>query len=356
MSKKIASFLVVAGLIYLFLLSINLMGEAFKLMGRDFATALIKGTANPFVGLLIGIFTTSLVQSSSCTTSILIGLVASGSMTIRNAIPIVMGANIGTTVTNTIVSIAHITRRQEYGRAIGGATVHDFFNLAAVVILFPLEIRLHLIERLARFLSPRMVHGGVVYFRSPLKVATQPAVKFISGILHHPVIILIFALVLLFLSLWFFSNLLRHYVSTRTEIYLEERVFNNPLKSFGIGVLLTAIVQSSSCTTSILVPLVAAGILTVEHIFPYVLGANLGTTVTAMLASLATGVPASLTIAISHLLFNLLGICIIYPVRWIPIGLAKGLGNISYNGRYMAIIYTVIIFYVLPLLLVFLFR
>ncbi|OYD17489.1 hypothetical protein CH333_00800 [candidate division WOR-3 bacterium JGI_Cruoil_03_44_89] len=356
MSKKIASLLVAAGLIYLFLLSINLMGEAFKLMGSNFATAFIKGTTNPFVGLFIGILTTSIVQSSSCTTSILIGLVASGSMTIRNAIPIVMGANIGTTVTNTIVSIAHITRRQEYRRAIGGATVHDFFNLASVVVLFPLEIRFHLIERVAGFLSPKMPHGGGIYFRSPLKTATQPAVNFISGILHHPAFLLIFAMVLLFLSLWLFSTLLRRYVSARAEIYLEGKLFNNPLKSFGIGLLLTAIVQSSSCTTSILVPLVAAGILTVESIFPYVLGANLGTTVTALLASLATGAPASLTVAISHLLFNLLGICIIYPLRWIPIGLAKGLGNISYNGRYRAIIYAVFIFYVLPILLIFLFR
>lgn len=353
MSKKIIGLFVVAGLIYLFLLSINLMGEAFKLMGKDFASALIKGTTNPFVGLFIGILTTSIVQSSSCTTSILVGLVASGSMTIRNAIPIVMGANIGTTITNTVVSIAHITRKQEYRKAIGAATVHDFFNLVAVGTLFPLEIRFHLIERAAKFISPRMVYGEAIYFKSPLKAATQPVVRFISSILHHPVILLIFAIAILFLSLWLFSNLLRHYVSTRTEAHLEEKVFNHPLKSFAIGLLLTAIVQSSSCTTSMLVPLVAAGILTVEHIFPYVLGANLGTTATALLASLATGVPASLTVAISHLLFNLLGICIIYPLRWIPIGLAKGLGNISYKGRYLAIMYAVIIFYGLPLLFIF---
>ncbi len=356
MSKKIATLLIVAGLIYLFLLSINLMGEAFKLMGKDFATALIKGTTNPFIGLFIGILTTSIIQSSSCTTSILVGMVASGTLTIRNAIPIVMGANIGTTVTNTIVSIAHITRRQEYAKAIGGATVHDFFNLANVIVLFPLEIRFHIIEKAARFLSPRMVNVGGLYFKSPLKLATQPVVKFISGILHHPIVLLVFSLSLLFLSLWLFSNLLRYYVSARAEVYLEHKVFNNPLRSFGMGLLLTAIVQSSSCTTSIMVPLVASGILTVEHIFPYVLGANIGTTVTALLASLATGVPASLTVAISHLLFNLFGICIIYPVRWIPIGLAKGLGNISYKGRYMAIIYTLFIFFVLPLLLIFLTR
>lgn len=352
MNKKLLVFLIIVGIIYVFLISINLMGQAFKLMGNDFAAVLIKGTTNPFVGLFIGILATSLIQSSSATTSILIGLVASGSMTITNAIPIVMGANIGTTVTNTIVSLAHITRRQEYKKAISGATIHDFFNLTSVVILFPLEIRFHIIEKAARFLSPTMTQGTGLDFKSPLKIATQPVVNFLSGHLQHPVIILIFALIILFLSLWLFSSILRYYVSARTEFYLEQKIFKYPFRSFTIGLILTAIVQSSSCTTSIMVPLVASGILTVESIFPYVLGANLGTTVTAFLAALATGVPASLTIALSHLIFNILGILIVYPFRWIPIGLAKGLGNMAFKGKYIAIVYAILIFYLLPFLLV----
>ena len=116
------------------------MGKAFKGFGKGFAETLLNTTSNPFVGLFIGILATSLVQSSSTTTSIIVGIVASGAITIGNAIPIIMGANIGTTVTNTLVSLGHITRREEFKRAVAGATVHDFFNLICVAIMFPLEL------------------------------------------------------------------------------------------------------------------------------------------------------------------------------------------------------------------------
>ena len=132
--------LLVIILVYLFLVSIGLMGAAFKGFGKEFAENLIKATSNPFIGLFIGILATSIVQSSSTTTSIVVGMVGSGVITISNAIPIIMGANIGTTVTAALVSLAHVTRREEFKRAISGATVHDFFNILCVAILFPLQV------------------------------------------------------------------------------------------------------------------------------------------------------------------------------------------------------------------------
>ena len=106
--------------LYLFFISIELIGAAFKGFGKGFAEQLIATTSNPIMGLFIGILATTLVQSSSMTTSILVGMVAVGTISVRNAIPVVMGANIGTTVTNTIVAMAHITRKQEFQRAFGG--------------------------------------------------------------------------------------------------------------------------------------------------------------------------------------------------------------------------------------------
>ena len=81
-------------------------------------------TSNPLVGLFTGILATTLAQSSSTITSIAVGLVASRALTIEGAIPVVMGANIGTSVTNTLVSMGHITRKEEFRRALAGATVH----------------------------------------------------------------------------------------------------------------------------------------------------------------------------------------------------------------------------------------
>ena len=80
--------------LYLFLVSIGLMGASFKIFGKGFAETLIATTSNPFVGLFIGVLATSLIQSSSSTTSIVVGMVGGGVLTVGNAIPIVMGANI----------------------------------------------------------------------------------------------------------------------------------------------------------------------------------------------------------------------------------------------------------------------
>ena len=121
-------------MLYLFLVSIGLMGTAFKGFGKGFAENLIRTTSNPFVGLFVGILATSLVQSSSTTTSIVVGMVGSGVITVSSGVYIVMGANIGTTVTNTLVSLGHFTRRDEFRRAVGAATVHDFFNFIFQII------------------------------------------------------------------------------------------------------------------------------------------------------------------------------------------------------------------------------
>lgn len=132
----------------------------------------------------------------------------------------------------------------------------------------------------------------------------------------------------------------------------------NPFVGLFVGILATTVVQSSSCTTSIVVGLVASGAMNILNAVPIVIGTNIGTTVTAILASLATASPAAITIALCHLLFNILGICIFYPLRWIPIGLAKELGKRVAKRRRYAFIYVLIIFYLIPIAiaLIFLWR
>jgi sodium-dependent phosphate cotransporter len=344
-------------LVYLFFVSIQLMGSAFNLFGKDFAESLISTTSKPFTGLLVGILATSVVQSSSCTTSIVVGFVASGSLTIANAVPIIMGANIGTTVTNSIVSLGHIHRRNEFERAFAGATCHDFFNLLAVIAIFPLQIRFHILDRLASFLTDIFVRIGGIHVTSPLKLATGPLVKLLESVcFHHPIPMLVLALLILFFSLRFITRSMRGLVATKAERGLNEHVFNSPPRAFLLGASFTAVIQSSSVATSLMVPLVGAGIVTVEKKFPYTLGTNVGTTVTALLAALSTANPGAITIALCHLLFNILGILIFYPLRWIPIGLAKELGRRAGKNRWHAIAFVVVTFYVVPLALLFLWR
>ena len=128
-----------AFMLYLLLLSVTMVGGGFKLATGDQAKALFEFASNPIAGLMIGLVATALIQSSSTVTSIIVGLVAGG-LPVELAIPMIMGANIGTTVTNTIVSLAHIREKEEFKNAFASATIHDFFNILAVIIFLPLEI------------------------------------------------------------------------------------------------------------------------------------------------------------------------------------------------------------------------
>ena len=168
-------------LLFAFFVGLDMMGLSFKLFGKGFAEAMIARTANPFVGLLVGILATSLVQSSSTTTSMTVGLVAAGALTIDGAIPIIMGANIGTSVTNTLVSLGHVTRREEFRRAFAGATLHDFFNLLTVAILFPLELTFHVLRNSAEFLERVLEGTGGIELFDPLKAVVRPVAKWLSG-------------------------------------------------------------------------------------------------------------------------------------------------------------------------------
>jgi len=359
--RHITEFLFFLCVLYVFFVSIEMMSSAFKLFGKGFANSLMTSTSNPVVGLAIGILATSLVQSSSATTSILVGLVAGGGLTISNAIPMVMGANIGTTVTNTIVSIGHINRRQEFSRALAGATVHDFFNILAVFVFLPLERIFHFIEHSATFLSSTFDSVGGLKFISPLKAIVKPvahwAVDLLKQVVSSPtwvtaLLILVCALVILFTALKFMVTLMKKLIIGRVENLLHQYLFSAPITSLLLGLTITAVIQSSSATTSLIVPIVGAGILNIEQVFPYVLGTNIGTTVTALLASLVTRSPAALTVAFAHLIFNISGTLVFYPIRRIPISIAGAFGKFTAQHRYVALTYMLVCFYGLPFLVI----
>ena len=356
-------------LLYIFLVSISLMGTAFKSLGKGAAKEMLATTSNPFVGLLIGILATSLVQSSSTTTSILVGMVGGDVISIQNAIPIVMGANIGTSVTNTIVSVAHISRSDEFKRAFASSTVHDFFNIIAVVILFPLHLRTNILGWASGELAGAFDKAGGLKFTSPLRLIVQPAVGFIEKVMTYAagkitlfkidlaeLLMIIASLALLFMALRYIVITLKSLVLSRIEVFFDRYIFRTALRAMLFGMILTVMVQSSSITTSIAVPLAGAGILTLEQIFPYTLGANIGTTVTAILASLATGNISAVTVAFAHLLFNVFGIVIIWPIRKVPISLARALANFSLKSKAMPLVYILLAFFAIPITLIYFVR
>lgn len=354
-----------AAVLYLFFVSIELMSSTFKLFGKDFAKQLIETTSNPLVGLFIGILATSVIQSSSTTTSIVVGLVAGGSITVPNAIPIIMGANVGTSVTNTLVSMGHITRREEFRRAVAGATVHDFFNLMSVAVLLPLELATGYLQHVATWGERVFAGVGGYTAVSPLKVIVKPAVHAVHSLMLGGIglskvvagiVMLVLAMGLLFVSLKLFVTIMRQVIVGRVEHVIHNVLFESPLRAFGLGLVLTALVQSSSITTSLIVPMIGAGILSVSQFFPYTLGANIGTTVTAIMASMSMANPAAVTVAFVHLLFNVSGCAIFYPLRRLPIRASEILGDMAAKNRLVIFAYVLVTFFLLPLGLIFLTR
>ena len=352
----------VFALIYLFLVGVSMLEAGIKDMGAETQEQLFAPVNNPLAGLFIGILGTVLVQSSSASTSVIVGLVASQALGLEQAVPMIMGANIGTTVTNTLVSLGHIRASAEFKRAFAAATVHDFFNLFAVAILLPLELATGLISGIAKSISGVLVGTSGSEWESPIKASVKAPVGWIEsvweslGLTDNPLGIAMVAtgLVIVLLALTLITGNMRRLVADRVE-----RTLNAVLgKGAGfvaviIGMVITIAVQSSSITTSILIPLTAAGVLTLRNAYPVTLGANVGTTITALLASLATGSTDALTVALVHTTFNIMGILLLYVVpfaRELPIRSAERLAELAVARRQWAIAYVVIVFIAIPAL------
>ena len=358
--KILAKTVGIISALYLFLIGIAGMSSAIKHMGAEFAETVLTTTSDPFIALFIGIFATVLFQSSSTTTSLIVGMVSSGSLTIAGSIPMIMGANIGTTVTNTIVSIGHINKGTEFKRAFAASTVHDFFNILAVIIIFPIEIFFHPLQKTSEWfalqLFGRIENIEVLQAKSPIKVAVKAGTEFIQKFtFDNDIIYLILSVTITFLMLYSIVKLLKSLVLKKIEGFFDQYIFNTAIKAMLFGVILTIMVQSSSITTALVVPLAGAGVLTLRQIFPFTLGANIGTTVTALLAAV-TGTVSALVAGFSHLLFNIFGILIIYGIpllRRIPLALAENIANTAISKKYVPILYLLTVFVLIPLCIIY---
>ena len=345
-------------ILFVFLVSLNLMSGGFKLLGKDIAEQIITITSNPFVGLFVGLLATALVQSSSTTTSMIVAIVASGALTLQNAVPMIMGANIGTSVTSTIVALGHIPKKAEFQKAISSATVHDFFNLIVVAILFPLEYFTGAMSSAGAWIAHLIYTDTTSSSKmfSILGVTVKPTAKAIISVLgSNAAIVIPVSIAALFVSLRAFSASLRKILIGKSQKNLQKYVFGNSFKSLLWGAGITAAVQSSSVTTSLIVPLVATDKISLRKAFPFLMGANIGTTVTALIAAISQ-TEAALAVAICHLLFNMFGVLILFPIksiRNIPIWLSQTLGLYAGKRRLVGVAYIVVTFFLIPFVLIY---
>jgi len=293
--------------------------------------------------------------------------------------------------------------------------VHDCFNWLCVLIFLPLEAAFHPLQRISVALTGGISDDDTVSKLDFLKVITKPLTKTVISIEKSTIkdiakyctqtgehydelkcgtarnasmmktcdekcgylfakaglndmttgfILLVFSLLLLCVCLTVLVKTLQSLLMGRMAQTLKKHINTDLPHPFGwltgylfivVGTGMTILVQSSSVFTSAITPLVGLGVISIDRMYPLTLGSNIGTTATAVLASLAaTGDKRSVTIqvAICHLLFNIFGITVFYPVpfmRQIPIGAAKFLGNTTAEYRWFAVVYLIIVFLLMPL-------
>nr|XP_046915614.1 sodium-dependent phosphate transport protein 2C-like [Dermatophagoides farinae] len=367
-------------LLYSFICSLELLSTSFRLLGARVIGNFFQDNEllqNPIVGLMIGVLVTVLVQSSSTSTSIAVTMVASRIIHVRQAIPIMMGANIGTSVTNTIVSLMQSADRDEFGRAFAAATVHDMFNWLTVMVLLPIEMTTHYLERLTTFMVEKFSgelqqdkmanHQFLNHLTKPL---TSRIIQIDKDLLEEMaygnhsaldpnrhllirccssknlpcyrkcslfgwlsfadtptgLILLAISILVLCLCLMLLVKVLNSMLTGQIAKLIKRtmnRTYSFPYSLIAdysailAGCILTILVQSSSIFTSALTPLAGIGIISLEKIYPLTLGANIGTTTTGILAALAADpnrLHDTMQIALCHLFFNISGILLFYPI------------------------------------------
>ena len=400
--------------LYLFVVSLTFLSTSFRILGGRNLSSFFSSSellSNPIVGVMIGILVTVLVQSSSTSTSIIVALVSAG-VEVKHAVPMIFGSNIGTSVTNTIVSMTQVADKEAFRRAFAAATVHDMFNWLTVIVMIILEVSTGAMEWMTEQLVEHMPLNANVSNPDLLKPLTGPLTDiivqldkdvlmgwsfnvpkyanvtsilksncnedgspcgFLLALLGEEgmglkdvwlgLILLAFSLTLLCGCLITLMKILNSLMGSQMAGLIQKTInadipacpWLTGYLGMLVGAVITILVRSSSVFTSTLTPLCGAGLVSLETAYPLTLGSNIGTTTTSILAAFAAEgkyLKPSIQIAMVHLFFNITGILIFYPIpfmRW-PIFLARRLGDLTAEYRWFAAMYLILSFFLLPAL------
>ncbi|MDP6719887.1 MAG: Na/Pi symporter, partial [Pirellulaceae bacterium] len=247
------------------------------------------------------------------------------------------------------------------------ALMHAIPNVLTVVLLFPLEwvtsstsadgFRGGILTRTARWITSMLDLGSGEKMFNPIKAITKPVVTavkdgagWVSGdnTTLAATLVAVVGLVVLFMALVGLVKNLKDALLKRIEGLFTKLIFRNDLLAWISGIFSTVAVQSSSVTTSLMVPIAGAGAVKLRRVFPFMLGCNIGTTMTGVIAATANPTAGAVIVAISHVIFNFTDNAIWYPLRILPIRLAKWYSSLAARRRKYAFIFLVTVFLVVP--------
>jgi sodium-dependent phosphate cotransporter len=341
-----------------FILGIEIIVSSLQNAGEESINAILRATSNSFTAFFIGVVVTAMMQSSSTTTAITVALVASGTIQIHSGVCIVMGANLGTTITSMIVSFGFISEKKEFKRAVSASGYHFFFNLFTILILFPLELYNQFLSRLSLTITKYFFSNS-----APAALAEGVKAGSLFDPINHllqavsPVFAVLFGLILIFSSILFFRRIISSLLKAQSPEAFSRFFFKNRVKSFIWGIITTAAIRSSTITTSVVIPIVSKRITSLKHASPFILGANLGTTITAFFAaSLNQSNSNVMSIAMAHFLFNLIGVILFFPfpeIEKVVLFSAKSFAKISAAHKFVLLGFILATFFFFPFLMIY---
>ena len=402
--------------IFTFICTLALLADAFKLIGGRGIGEAVKNSRliqNPVSASIIGMVVTLILQSSSTLISILVGMVAGGIITVHQAIPVMMGAEIGASFFNALISLGQSGNRDQFRRAFAAATMNDIFNFLCYLVILPLELATGIIEKLsAIFVGPLSGAQGKRF--DTLNVITDPILhkivqldedaisnaaladqnassasssanqSFVYRCMDYGgpncpydhlfansswsdmwigICLLAISILLLVLCLIGVVRLLNSLLAGQVAFWVRRIIDKQLPRPFGwltnylvmvFGCFVVMIVQSSGVFRSALIPLAGLGVVPLERFYPLLLGANVGTTFTGVLAALSADpmrLNKTMQIALCQTVYNLLSILFFYPVpfmRRIPITLAMRFGDLTAKYRWFALVYIGLVFFLIP--------
>ncbi|HKM24208.1 MAG TPA: Na/Pi cotransporter family protein [Corynebacterium sp.] len=360
----------VVGAVFTLIMAVYLILDGALGLGSTGVARLFDLATNPIIGLLIGILATAAIQSSTAVTALTVTAVGTGGISVTVAIPIILGANIGTTITASIVAFSYIGDRTSFRRAFASASLHTWFNTLFALAAFILELTIQPLSRFADIVSgsvsgesPSDTGRGLFQLYSPLIDAL--GVDGLLGSLFDrrlaAVLAILMGTLLVLGAIRFINAQLSVLTAATTRTLLERSSGASNALGVTSGTLVTMAVNASSVTVSSLLPFAVARTLTMREALSVTLGANVGTTLMSLLAALAVpGQLGALAVqaALVHVIFNVVGTMLVLlfpPLRDRIIALAEFSGRVAARGYSVAAAAMAVGYFVFPALVILLY-